>query len=523
MKIVVAMTGASGNMGRECLRQVLEIPEVEKVKILVRKNRKDRAFVAGAKRQYGKRVQPIYGDLANRASCDELVKDTQYVFHIGAVIPPHSDHDFAGTRAANLQGTCNMVDAVCALGDNQPKFVHVSTVALYGHRNYLHPWGRVGDPLLPSVYDVYAATKLKGERYVLDSPLKCWAVLRQTAMLHYNMMKDNMSDGLMFHTCVNVPLEWSTSKDSGLLVKRIVEKDLRGEVDSFWKKCYNIGGGEKNRVTGYDSYDKLLGTIGSRAEKVMKPGWHSIRNFHGLWFADGDVLNDMFDFQHDTYDDFCDAIVKKHPIYRAAALVPSKLISQIGFKRLLKHINSPLEWVKIRDKGRVRAFFGSPENLKCMTKSWKDFPVLAKGEVADGNIDYDAIRKTENLAKYGFLLNHGYDESKPDSELDIQDMRDAAAYRGGKCISETMTKGDLYTKLVWECHDGHRFEASPYTVLKAGHWCPVCCQPEPWDFDRLAKFMPFYAQVWYDTHAVEENTEYFFGGEKGETAMFRRY
>lgn len=37
MKIVVAMTGASGNMGRECLRQVLEIPEVEKVKILVRK------------------------------------------------------------------------------------------------------------------------------------------------------------------------------------------------------------------------------------------------------------------------------------------------------------------------------------------------------------------------------------------------------------------------------------------------------------------------------------------------------
>lgn len=102
-------------------------------------------------------------------------------------------------------------------------------------------------------------------------------------------------------------------------------------------------------------------------------------------------------------------------------------------------------------------------------------------------------------------------------------MRDAAAYRGGKCISETMTKGDLYTKLVWECHDGHRFEASPYTVLKAGHWCPVCCQPEPWDFDRLAKFMPFYAQVWYDTHAVEENTEYFFGGEKGETAMFRRY
>ena len=98
------------------------------------------------------------------------------------------------------------------------------------------------------------------------------------------------------------------------------------------------------------------------------------------------------------------------------------------------------------------------------------------------------------------------DQNEQKLASEVQDLRDAAAYRGGKCISETMTKGDLYTKLVWECHDGHRFEASPYTVLKAGHWCPVCCQPEPWDFDRLAKFMPFYAQVWYDTHAVEENT-----------------
>ena len=75
--------------------------------------------------------------------------------------------------------------------------------------------------------------KLKGERYVLDSPLRCWAVIRQTAMLHYNMMKDNMSDGLMFHTVINVPLEWSTAPDSGLLIKRIVERDLKGEVDEI--------------------------------------------------------------------------------------------------------------------------------------------------------------------------------------------------------------------------------------------------------------------------------------------------
>ena len=155
-----------------------------------------------------------------------------------------------------------------------------------------------------------------------------------------------------------------------------------------------------------------------------------------------------------------------------------------------------------------------------MVRKWDEFPVLAKGEIADGNVDYQAMRKSENIAKMGFLLSHGYDESKPDSELDLEDMKSAAAFRGGECVSESMVKGDLYTPLVWRCHDGHEFKARPYTVLKAGHWCPECCQPEPWDFDRLAKFMPFFAQVWYDSHAKGENTEYFTNGHK---ALYRRY
>ena len=72
-----------------------------------------------------------------------------------------------------------------------------------------------------------------------------------------------------------------------------------------------------------------------------------------------------------------------------------------------------------------------------------------------------------------------------------------------------MKPGDLYTKLRWRCHDGHEFFASPYTVLKAGHWCPECCMPDrTWNFDALAKRIPFYAQLWYDTHDENENVVY---------------
>ncbi len=521
MKTKIALTGASGNMGREALRQLMELEDVVLVRILLLNTPKDKAYGVAMRQKYGKRLQTVIGNIADLDTCRRLVADVDYVIHLAAVIPPVSDHKPDAAYACNFTGTCNLVDAVKELGDKQPKFVHTSTVAVYGNRNYLHPWGRVGDPLLPSAYDCYAAGKLKAERYVLEAELKCWAVLRQTAMLHNKMLTDNMKDGLMFHTCINAPLEWVTARDSGLLIKNLIKRDLKGEIPDFWKRCYNIGGGEQNRITGYETFDGGFRIIGGSVEKFMKPEWQSIRNFHGLWFADGDLLNNYFDYQHDSVDDYWKEILSKHRYYKIASVVPSELISKLAIQRLLKDINAPRKWIDLNDKGKVKAYFGSKDNISCLSESWEDYPILAKGRVVNGTLDYQAMRKRENTEKMGYLLNHGYDESKADCELDIEDMRQAAEFRGGKCLSETMVKGDLYSKLSWECHDGHRFEATPYTVLKCGHWCPICCQPQPWDFDRLAKFIPFYAQVWYDSHAKEENCTYFF--DSHDKAQYTRY
>ena len=54
---------------------------------------------------------------------------------------------------------------------------------------------------------------------------------------------------------------------------------------------------------------------------------------------------------------------------------------------------------------------------------------------------------------------------------------------------------------------GHEFELKPYTVLKAGHWCPECLPP-PWNSDEQAKRNPFFAQVWYPNHEKDENNYY---------------
>lgn len=515
MGVVVALTGASGNMGVETLKQVLELECVDKVKLLLvdekREHKDDRKW----KKIYGDKVEITFGDIANFDDCKRLVEGSDYVLHLAAVIPPKADHNQKATDECNRLGTLNLVNAICEM-EKQPKFVHISTVAIYGHRDFKHPWGRVGDPLLPSAYDEYAETKIKGERYVLDSDLKCWVVLRQTGILYGNMLMANISDGLMFHTCYNVPIEWVTAHDSGLMMKHLIERDVNGSLDkAFWLKCYNIGGGPSNRITGFETFDKGFKVIGGSTEKFMSPTWNATRNFHCFWFEDSRVLNDYLDFWRQSFDDYWKEIADTHKYFALAKILPPKLISALVLKPLLRNNNAPRYWLKHGMEGRVVAAFGSVEQAKSLPKKWREFNVLCKGKNPDDGtpVDYDDMRDEFKILEHGYRLNHGYDESKPDSELDIEDMQQAAEFRGGKCVSKSMTKGDLYTKLEWVCHDGHHFFATPYTVLKAGHWCPECSVPEPWDYERLAKDNQFFAQVWYDTHEKNENAVYMFDGK----------
>ncbi len=507
----IALTGASGAMGEQTLRELMSSDKGYKVKILLLNDPENNAFKRKALRLYGSAVQVVTGDLTEFEDCKRLVEGTDYVLHVGALIPPRSDHNAARTRAVNFGGTVNLVKA-CKQLEHEPAFVYVSTVAVYGNRNYLHPWGRVGDPLLPSAFDVYAASKVRAERYVIESGLKKWAVVRQTAMLHKKMLMNNVKDGLMFHTSWNAPLEWSTSDDSGLLMRRIVDYDIDGKND-FWYGVYNIGGGKESRRTGYDTFDGGFRLIGGTAESFFKPVWNIPRNFHGLWFSDSDILEEKFRFRTETVDDYWKMIGKMHPEYKLAKILPASVLKKVVIERLLTDENAPMRWVKDNERARVAAMFGSTDNIDFCPVEWKDYPLLSKGQLADGTIDYDLIRDEKYAKDTGYLLCHGYDDEKPYSEIDIRDLASAAEFRGGKLVTKDFKKGDIYTPVEWECHNGHRFTATPFLIMKAGHWCPECCMPEPWSFDLSAKSVPFFGQVWYDTHAKNENAVYFFDKE----------
>lgn len=66
--------------------------------------------------------------------------------------------------------------------------------------------------------------------------------------------------------------------------------------------------------------------------------------------------------------------------------------------------------------------------------------MLAKGELPDGDVDYLEMKNINHLKRNGYVLSHGYDETKPENELDINDMKDAAEFRGGAVLSESMKR-----------------------------------------------------------------------------------
>ncbi len=220
----------------------------------------------------------------------------------------------------------------------------------------------------------------------------------------------------------------------------------------------------------------ILKTIGIEdIEKIFEPNWFAIRNFHGQYFLDSDILNDYLDFRRQSIEDFM--LELKNELHFPITLLrylPNFFIKNIIMRSIARLKNSTLGWIKRKDRDRIGAYFGSLEEWKRIT-TWENFQI---------DEDYGKV----------VILNHGYDELKDKNLLTIEDMKKAASFRGGQCLSSSMKEGDLETKLKWRCAFSHEFDASPKLILKGGHWCEQCEAP-PWMFEEIAKKNPFFEQV----------------------------
>ncbi len=446
--------------------------------------------------RYADKVKIVWGDLTRYEDVLEATTGADYVLHVGGMVSPAADYFPNKTRKVNKLAAEHVAKAVLAQPNaDNIKVCYIGSVAQLSDRNEPKHWGRSGDPISVSVYDHYGISKTVAERIIVESGIKNWVCLRQSGILYPAILKN--FDPIMFHVPLRGVLEWTTIEDSGRLLANLCEESVS---ETFWNHFYNIGSGPEYRMSNYEFECKLLKAIHCpKPEKIFNPEWFVLRNFHGMWYVDSQALEDHLHFRGNVpVDDYFKQMGASVPwFYHLSAIVPGFLIKAFIRPMAYKKRWGTQWWIKQNETNRINAYYGSIE-------AWKNIPDWKHQDLS-------------HPSEEPIILDHGYDESKPRAEWDIEDMRQAAAFRGGKCLSETMVKGDFRTPLEWECQFGHKFKASPVLILEGGHWCPECL-PSPWNYDEIAKGNPFFAQVWYPSHGKEEHNQYgeeiFEGWEK---------
>ena len=510
----VFITGATGVMGGSTLNEFVKHINEFKLKLLLRPSKESRKIIQQYQNKYGEEnIEIIWGDLINYDDVLKAVEGSDYVLHIGGLVSPHADAYPYLTQKTNIESAKNIVKAVLQQKNRDSiKVCYIGSVAETGNRNYPVHWGRTGDPIKVSIYDHYGLSKVIAERTIVESGIKNWVVLRQTGILYPGLFK--LMDPIIFSIPINEVLEWCTVEDSGRLMLNLVMKDIKGELPKdFWNRFYNIGSGEKYRMSNYEFETMIFKHIGlGRMEDSFEPNWFSTKNFHGHYFLDSDVLEDYLHFRENVpKEEYFNRMIDQISFYyKIANYVPFKKLISFAVKVFMRSIASKktfgtIDWINNNKTDRITAYFGSLEEYQNIPKKWSDFNHL--------------FLNTSNNEGHEMKLDHGYNENKSKDELDLFDLKNAAKFRGGEVVSKTMKKGDLNTKIVWKCgHCGKTFHASPTLILLGGHWCPHCYVPmNSWNYDSIAKTNPFFAQVWYHDHKMNESNVYNFGSIFNET------
>lgn len=476
MKKIVFLTGGTGGMGTETIKKMIENPDEIELRVLARDSEKNRQKLA----VYGDKIKVIWGDLLDFDLLSQSMKGVDYVFHVGALLNPFStDYPAEQVLRTNYGSTLAMLRGIKQFGQEETtRFIYVGTVEMTGDRMAPIHWGRIGDPLKPSVYSYYAQSKCYSERAVAESGLKYWASLRQSYMEPANPAA--AAYPITGEIPYDIPAEHMDAESSGNLLRNIV----LGVPDEFWHRAYNMGAGESARVTGAD-WSIQMGVDPSGG---CLPKWRALHNFHGQWYLDSDDLEALVPHRLKTGED----MIRDNQMMFAqmfanipANQIPTPEMMLENNRKLLSKPGAMIDIIEHDDKDAIAVWFGSRARYEAIPDKWEDMKVL----------------KPSRERSY---LNHGYDESKPVFELDIEDMKAAARFRGGECLSDTMVKGDMMTPLKWCCAFGHEFTAAPNTILLLGHWCPDCLN-DRWNYTEQAARNPFFNQVWAPLHPADED------------------
>ena len=332
----ILLTGGSGAVGQKVLEKLCEETQAD-ITVFDLKTKKTTRFY----KPYRKRTHLHYGDISQADQLAAVCKDVDFVIHLAAIIPPLADQKPDLAHRVNVVGTQNLIRAL----EKQSKkafLLYASSVSIYGDR-LENPMIHVGDPLLPSMGDEYARTKIQAERCVIDSQLD-WSIFRLSAIMGTN---NHAMSGLMFHMPLSTPMEITTPADTARAFVHALEKK-----DRLSRQIFNLGGGEHCRIDYQDFLSRSFRILGLGNADFPKRSFAE-KNFHCGYYADGDELEKILQFRKDTMHSYFMALEKD---VRASRKFFTALLSK-PIKNHLQRQSEPYRAFRESDPELMQRFF----------------------------------------------------------------------------------------------------------------------------------------------------------------------
>ena len=442
-KLNILITGATGNIGQSILKMLLKEDQIN-IKVFAIDSEKERKILKPFLKQ--KKFEVIYGDIRVWPDVVKAVKGVDLIIHLAGIVSPLADHYPELAFDVNTIGTAFLAGAAKESIKN-PIFIHAGSVAQYGDRSYPNHWIKVGDPLSNENKDTYAVSKTSAEYMLIELNLPKWVSLRFSGVIHPGIVK--IEDPITTHTPLHGVMEYVSDRDLAILFRNLCLGILNHSIeDSFWNRCYNVGGGESCRISTMELYSNAFKLFGiDNMDGALSPKWFATQNFHGGYFLDSQELNNYLDFQNDSIDYFYEVFEKAY----SGVIKLGKIISKLPLgKKLIKDFVSyyfrkyasksggTLYALKNNDKDAINKFWGSYEDWKKLPEKMSEYPV-------------PKILKDVKTPQINNKLS----------------LEEIVNLRGGKLTE------DNEIKMTFECQNDHKFTISKKDLLN-GHWCPIC-------------------------------------------------
>ncbi len=335
------LTGASGTVGFEVLKQLCKIKNKYEVTVFdIKSSKAIKKF-----KPFKDEINIIYGSINNDNDLIKVCYHKDVIIHLAAIIPPLADEKPALSYQVNVVGTENLI-RLLELHSPNAFFLYSSSISVYGDR-LNNPMITINAKLNPSEGDEYAKTKILAENSIQNSKLD-WSIFRLTAI-----MGGHKISKLMFHQPLKTSLEIASPKDTASAFVNAIDKQAQ-----LSKKIFNLGGGEDCRII-YDDFLSHSFKIFGMGELDFLPKTFAEKNFHCGYYEDGYVLDNILNFRKDTLTDYFENEKSKvSPFKRSFISIFKKPI-----KKYLQRQSEPLAAYTNQDKKLIQHYFKS-DSLK---------------------------------------------------------------------------------------------------------------------------------------------------------------